>query len=595
MAEITNIACRRLHPHPDNPRKELGDLTELAASIKENGIFQNLTVIPGHYLNSREYIAKCVDEGGDAAAAAAAWTPKAVWSSDDYTIIIGHRRAAAAQQAGLFEVPCVVVEMDEREQLQTMMIENMQRSDLTTYEQAQGFQLMLDLGDTVEQVASKSGFSQSTIRRRVKLLSLDRDAFRRAELRGATLSDYAELDKIESVEDKNKALEALGTQNFRRVMQEVLENQKWEHRKAEWIADLKKFAIEDPNATYQTHEHVTGYSKWNITKDVVVPEDADHVQYFYKVSSGQIDLYKTRDVAAEDAEKAKRDAAREEERMIGESFHNITELMFNLRREFVVELTPTDCKKGFPAIARYMACAADDNFDLDLTLIGNILGVELSQEFVDSSGKDWYKILDEDGVYGTMPEKVLLALAYSSMDSSYCGYWSKDWNVERQKYVYSYRENPTLDATYEMLTALGYEISDDEQALREVSTNAAACALTGGIPEKAKANTPAGAEPKRVQRKEIHKGTAYGVLRLRCPKCGDVFGRFLREPSASVTCRCGGEVQLDNLTRYEFTCPCCDFEARGRTNLEDPEITVPCKCGNPVTMKWDRNKRMYHE
>ena len=227
MAEITNIACRRLHPHPDNPRKELGDLTELAASIKENGIFQNLTVIPGHYLNSREYIAKCVDEGGDAAAAAAAWTPKAVWSSEDYTIIIGHRRAAAAQQAGLFEVPCVVVEMDEREQLQTMMIENMQRSDLTTYEQAQGFQLMLDLGDTVEQVASKSGFSQSTIRRRVKLLSLDRDAFRRAELRGATLSDYAELDKIESVEDKNKALEALGTQNFRRVMQDVLEKQKW--------------------------------------------------------------------------------------------------------------------------------------------------------------------------------------------------------------------------------------------------------------------------------------------------------------------------------------------------------------------------------
>lgn len=46
MAEITNIACRRLHPHPDNPGKELGDLTELAASIKENGIFQNLTVIP---------------------------------------------------------------------------------------------------------------------------------------------------------------------------------------------------------------------------------------------------------------------------------------------------------------------------------------------------------------------------------------------------------------------------------------------------------------------------------------------------------------------------------------------------------------------
>lgn len=406
MAEITNIACRRLHPHPDNPRKELGDLTELAASIKENGIFQNLTVIPGHYLNSREYIAKCVDEGGDAAAAAAAWTPKAVWSSDDYTIIIGHRRAAAAQQAGLFEVPCVVVEMDEREQLQTMMIENMQRSDLTTYEQAQGFQLMLDLGDTVEQVASKSGFSQSTIRRRVKLLSLDRDAFRRAELRGATLSDYAELDKIESVEDKNKELEALGTQNFRRVMQEVLENQKT-------MGAIPVSALE------------------RLEQSAVKP----------------------------------------------------SLITFCLRHE---EL------KAAPDAAE----------------------------------------------------------------------------------IHSIK-------------------SDLSRALREVITNAAACALTGGATEKA--SPPAGAEPKRIQRKEVPKGTAYGVLRLRCPKCGDVFGRFLREPSASVTCRCGGEVQLDNLTRYEFTCPCCDFEARGRTNLEDPEITVPCKCGNPVTMKWDRNKRMYHE
>ena len=124
MADITYIPIRQLYPHPDNPRKELGDLSELAASIKENGVYQNLTVIPGHYLNSREYIAKCVDEGGDAAAAAAAWTPKAVWSSEDYTIIIGHRRAEAAQQAGLYELPCAIVEMDEREQMQTMMIEN---------------------------------------------------------------------------------------------------------------------------------------------------------------------------------------------------------------------------------------------------------------------------------------------------------------------------------------------------------------------------------------------------------------------------------------------------------------------------------------
>lgn len=44
--EIVNIGLEHIHPHPDNPRKDLGDLTELAESIKKNGILQNLTVIP---------------------------------------------------------------------------------------------------------------------------------------------------------------------------------------------------------------------------------------------------------------------------------------------------------------------------------------------------------------------------------------------------------------------------------------------------------------------------------------------------------------------------------------------------------------------
>ena len=72
MADITYIPIRQLHPHPDNPRKELGDLSELAASIKENGVYQNLTVIPGHYLGKQEYIARCIADGGDASAAEAA-------------------------------------------------------------------------------------------------------------------------------------------------------------------------------------------------------------------------------------------------------------------------------------------------------------------------------------------------------------------------------------------------------------------------------------------------------------------------------------------------------------------------------------------
>lgn len=78
MPQIINIPINRLFPHPDNPRKDLGDLSELSASIKASGILQNLTVVP--------------DEPD---------TP-----DTDYTIIIGHRRYAAAKIAGLTELPC---------------------------------------------------------------------------------------------------------------------------------------------------------------------------------------------------------------------------------------------------------------------------------------------------------------------------------------------------------------------------------------------------------------------------------------------------------------------------------------------------------
>ena len=214
MPQIVNIAIDRLFPHADNPRKDLGDLSELAASIKASGILQNLTVVPDELDNS----------------------------NTDFTIIIGHRRYAAAKIAGLTELPCVVVEMSEREQLQTMLVENMQRSDLTVYEQAQGFQMMLNMGDSVAEIAEKSGFSQTTIRRRVKLLDLDRQKFQKAESRGATLNDYLELDKLDSPEDKNKALDAIGTANFNSVLKSLISEQEIRKKFAEWteIADSSR-------------------------------------------------------------------------------------------------------------------------------------------------------------------------------------------------------------------------------------------------------------------------------------------------------------------------------------------------------------------
>ena len=138
---LQNIKINKIRGHANNPRKDLGDLTELTESIKQNGILQNLTVVKNSF--------------------------------DNYVVIIGHRRLAAAKQAGLETVPCIITEMTKKEQIATMLTENMQREDLTVYEQAQGFQMMLDLGETVNDISRETGLSDTTVRRRVKLLDLE--------------------------------------------------------------------------------------------------------------------------------------------------------------------------------------------------------------------------------------------------------------------------------------------------------------------------------------------------------------------------------------------------------------------------------------
>ena len=198
MNKIVRISIDRLYHHPQNPRKNLGDLTELAESIRVNGILQNLTVVPND-------ISKTIT---------------------NFKVVIGNRRLEAAKLAGLTELPCLVKEMTEAEQLKTMLMENIQRNDLTVYEQAQGFQMMLDLGGTVESVAKDTGFSVSTIRRRTKLLELDKDKFKASEERGATLFDYMELDKIEDSDLKNEVLDAIGTKNFESVLDRAKKKEK---------------------------------------------------------------------------------------------------------------------------------------------------------------------------------------------------------------------------------------------------------------------------------------------------------------------------------------------------------------------------------
>ena len=176
---IVNININQIYPHPENPRKDIGDITELSESIKKNGIMQNLTVIPGHYRTHAEWAALEKAYRVNPTEELRNKMNKK-WYDDGYTLIIGHRRCAAAKAAGLTELPCRVIEgMSRKEQISTMLEENMQRNDLTIYEQAQGFQLMLDLGETEETISQKTGFSRTTVRHRLNLARLNQEELKK--------------------------------------------------------------------------------------------------------------------------------------------------------------------------------------------------------------------------------------------------------------------------------------------------------------------------------------------------------------------------------------------------------------------------------
>ena len=448
----------KLLPHPDNPRKDLGDLQELADSIKANGVLQNLTVVSLESeaaewsALSKQYQEHPTEEVRNIMNRIT--TNQPTNGEGLFRVVIGHRRLAAAKLAGLAEVPCVISSMDYREQVRTMLMENIQRADLTVYEQAQGFQMMLDLGDSVEAVAEKSGFSQSTVRRRVKLLELDPKKFKKSESRGATLFDYMELDKVESPETKNKLLDVIGTPDFKNKLQRAIENEKHAKILTGHVAAISEFATSVTEKDQTKMRYVRSYGYWN---DIAVerPDDADTVSYFFTADDYNVTLYRA--VEPEDANAAAARAAeearkRDEREKLKEGLKGATARAYNLRLDFVKGISATKAKRFLLDITAFIIWCGVDGFneiaEEDFPLFGLNLGED--EEFT----------MDHAMAAAQSPEKAILRLAYvCSGDSEYTGYFDN--------YLLKYSENEQLDAIYTLLEKLGYEMSDEEKALQD--------------------------------------------------------------------------------------------------------------------------------
>ncbi|MCE5247070.1 ParB/RepB/Spo0J family partition protein [bacterium] len=148
------IEADRIDPNPTQPRREMRDLDELVGSIRERGILEPLLVRP--------------------------------LETGRFQIIAGERRFQAAKQVGLTMVPCVELEVDDRGCLEISLVENLQRRDLTPFEEAAAVnRLVEEFSYTHEQIARKLGRSRTSV---TEILSLNRmpqtvkDACRRADI-----------------------------------------------------------------------------------------------------------------------------------------------------------------------------------------------------------------------------------------------------------------------------------------------------------------------------------------------------------------------------------------------------------------------------
>ena len=147
-----SLPISQVEPGLKQPRKrfEAEALADLADSIRIHGIIQPLTV--------RRL------------------------ASGYYQIIAGERRWRAAKEAGLAEVPAIIIEADDRKVMELGLIENLQREDLNPAEEARGYQsLMEDYGLTQEQVAQRMGKSRPAVANTLRLLSLPDDLMQLVE------------------------------------------------------------------------------------------------------------------------------------------------------------------------------------------------------------------------------------------------------------------------------------------------------------------------------------------------------------------------------------------------------------------------------
>jgi len=182
--EIINIKLSELRANPYQPRKNFDEkaLEELAASIKEHGVFQPIIVKK---------------------------------SIKGYEIIAGERRVKASQMAGLEEIPAIVRDFNDTQMMEIALLENLQRENLTAIEEANAYKKLIDtLNLTQDALAKRLGKSRSHITNMIGLLNLPEDIQKEISNKQITMGHARVLSKLQDTNQQEELAKKVITEGI---------------------------------------------------------------------------------------------------------------------------------------------------------------------------------------------------------------------------------------------------------------------------------------------------------------------------------------------------------------------------------------------
>ena len=187
---VIMVSVEEIMPNKGQPRRifDISAFTELAESIEKYGVIQPIAV------------RKCEETVG---------------SVFKYELIAGERRLRASKMAGLSEIPCVLMDVNEEKSAELAIIENLHRKDLNIFETAEAISSLIEVyGLTQEEIASKLSVTQSAVANKLRLLRLSEDERRVIIGNNLTERHARGLLKISDPDVRMRVLERIADKNM---------------------------------------------------------------------------------------------------------------------------------------------------------------------------------------------------------------------------------------------------------------------------------------------------------------------------------------------------------------------------------------------